>query len=79
MGSSPLLLTVQEGFVCEDEQCVEKGECDAERPCEGANNVCDANYSNCQYCDADALECKPGCETDANCEGEMVCSGFDHR
>ena len=77
--SSALLSTVQEGYVCEDEQCVEKGECDAERPCEGSDSVCNVDYTNCQYCDLEALECKPGCETNDNCEGEMVCSGFDHK
>ena len=58
---------LQEGYVCEDEQCVEKGECDAERPCEGSDSVCNEDYTNCQYCDLEALECKPGCETDDNC------------
>ena len=49
-----------------DGQC-EQGECSEERPCEGANAVCDEDYTNCQYCDLEALECKPGCETDDNC------------
>ena len=61
------------GFVCENELCVEEGECDAERPCEGANQICNADYSNCEYCDLEALQCKPGCDTDDNCEGSLAC------
>ena len=29
----------EEEFVCENQLCVPEGECDAERPCEGANEV----------------------------------------
>jgi len=62
-----------DGYVCEDEKCVEEGECDANRPCENANAICDLpDYNNCEWCDVDAKECKPGCETDQNCPDEAA-------
>ena len=68
---------MQEGFVCEEEQCVEKGECDAERPCAGADLICNMEVGGveevCQYCDLETLQCKPGCDTDDNCEGSLAC------
>jgi len=69
-----------DGYICEDQKCVEEGECDVDRPCENSNAICDIdnNYNNCDYCDLDAKECKPGCETNANCPGEKpTCS--NHR
>ena len=52
---------VQDGYICEDEKCVEEGECDSNRPCENANGICDLpDYNNCEWCDVDAKECKPG-------------------
>ena len=67
----------QAGYVCEAELCVEEGECDAERPCEAADAVCELpSYANCEYCDLEAKECKPGCEEDSNCPGDYYCS--DH-
>jgi len=57
----------EEEFVCENQLCVPEGECDAERPCEGANEVCNDLYDNCEWCDIGAKECKPGCADDANC------------
>ena len=75
--SSCLDWTCSDPECCRDEDCpdgtcrpdgqCEQGECSEERPCEGANAVCDEDYTNCQYCDLEALECKPGCETDDNC------------
>jgi len=59
-----------DGFVCENQLCVPEGECDAQRPCEGANEICHVpEHDNCQYCDEEAhpSECKPGCADDANC------------
>ena len=67
----------QAGYVCEAELCVEEGECDAERPCEAADAVCELpSYANCEYCDLEAKECKPGCEEDSNCPGDYYCT--DH-
>lgn len=48
--------------------------------CPGYNEVCDATYSNCNYCNAtETIEvgsCNPGCITDDNCAGTLVCDGF---
>ena len=75
--SSCTVSTAQAGYVCEAELCVEEGECDAERPCEAADAVCELpSYANCEYCDLEAKECKPGCEEDSNCPGDYYCS--DH-
>jgi len=67
------------GYICEDEKCVPEGECDAMRPCDGVDGICDLpSYDNCEYCDLDTNECKPGCDHDDNCLGGMVtCS--DHK
>ena len=32
----------EDGFVCENQLCVPEGECDENRPCEGANEVKDS-------------------------------------
>jgi len=71
----------EDGFVCEDQQCVPEGECDMERPCDGSNAVCNVpQYDNCNYCDDLVKECKPGCADNANCpqddEIHYICS--DH-
>ena len=68
---------------------MEEGECDANHPCENSNAICDLpDYNNCEWCDVDAKECKPGtvllldkylssitclgCETDQNCPDEAA-------
>jgi len=56
------------------EKCVEglcQG-CAANADCDGFNAVCNADYTNCNYCDVDNSECKPGCGSDANCEGKCT-------
>eukprot|EP00092_Neocalanus_flemingeri_P014933 GFUD01016128.1.p1 GENE.GFUD01016128.1~~GFUD01016128.1.p1 ORF type:complete len:296 (-),score=72.25 GFUD01016128.1:158-931(-) len=64
------------GYICEDNACVPEPECDAEKPCGGANNICDLpNYSNCEWCDMN--ECKPGCDNDSNCAEDWYCSGHE--
>jgi len=64
------------GFICEDNTCVPEGECDAKRPCDGVNGICDLpSYANCEWCDLENKECKPGCDSNANCPGESaICS-----
>merc|ERR1711990_910193 len=49
--------------------------CIEDNECEMSDGICDltCNYCNCNYCDEGA--CKPGCSTDANCQGDMVCDG----
>jgi len=68
------------GFFCEANACVKEGECDAQHPCDGANSICDINvtpYNDCEWCDFDNKECKPGCDTDSNCPaGEPICTGL---
>lgn len=62
---------------CEDGQCVE-GECSVDKPCEGADIICDleGEVLGCEYCDLETLECNPGCETDDNCPfNKPTCSG----
>merc|ERR1712012_70005 len=49
-------------------QCVE------DTDCEMSDVICDNTYSNCNYCN-ETLGCTPGCATDANCQGDMVCDG----
>jgi len=49
-------------------QCVE------DIDCEMSDVICDNTYSNCNYCN-ETLGCLPGCSTDANCQGDMVCDG----
>jgi len=49
-------------------QCVE------DTDCEMSDVICDNTYSNCNYCN-ETLGCLPGCATDANCQGDMVCDG----
>ena len=34
--------------------------CAANADCDGFNAVCNADYTNCNYCDVDNSECKPG-------------------
>jgi len=54
------------------------GECDTERPCELSDGVCDdAPYSTCEWCDLEEKECNPGCETDDNCAGGMICNSHN--
>lgn len=62
------------GYICEDQTCVPEGECDAMRPCDQVNGICNDNYDNCDWCDLNSKECKPGCDSDANCLGAMICS-----
>merc|ERR1719323_1895294 len=67
-----------EGFFCEDGRCEAVGECDTERPCELSDGVCDdAPYSTCEWCDLEEKECNPGCETDDNCAGGMICNSHN--
>ena len=57
----------QLGFFCEANACVKEGECDAQHPCDGANSICDINvtpYNDCEWCDFDNKECKPGMMVD---------------
>jgi len=71
----------QDGYVCEDQLCVPEGECDENRPCEGANEICNIPlYDNCEWCDTDAKVCMPGCGDTANCpDGEdLTCDGEHH-
>jgi len=65
------------GYICQDNGCIKEGECDAERPCDNANNMCDVpNYTNCAWCDLTSSECKPGCDSDSNCpEDKPLCTG----
>jgi len=67
------------GFVCQDQVCVLEGECDAQRPCEGADEICNLpGHENCQYCSND-LTCENGCGADDNCPDGYFCgAGGDH-
>merc|ERR1712233_236155 len=48
-------------------------ECIEDNECENSDAICNNDYSNCDYCDEGT--CKPGCSTNANCQGDMVCEG----
>jgi len=53
--------------------CVSDNECNND-----TSVVCNMDYDNCFYCDAEDGECKPGCSDDQNCPDEApMCSG-DH-
>jgi len=70
---------------CEEQECVPRPTtttldpnfCDVDRPCQGANEICQKPlpYDNCEYCDMDEKLCKPGCESDANCAEGQYCAG----
>jgi len=68
------------GFMCEEEKCVPAGECDANRPCDGVNGICVLpTYDNCEYCDLESKQCKPGCDSNSNCpELTPVCQQLGH-
>jgi len=68
----------EDGYICEDGKCVPMGGCDDLHPCDGVNGICDLPwpYENCEYCDPKEHECKPGCDSDANCPEESpFCQG----
>ena len=45
-----------------------EGECDAQRPCAGSDEICHVpEHDNCLYCDEESHECKPGCADDSQC------------
>jgi len=52
------------------------GACQKTEDCEGYDGVCDADLSNCSYCDIIDQVCKPGCTDSNNCDG-FHC-GVDH-
>jgi len=54
----------EEGFICENGEC--KKPCNNDSDCDGANEICNPTYDNCQYCSADNI-CEPGCAEDSNC------------
>jgi len=55
---------------CEGEDCPEY--CSASNDCNVDNSVvCDAEYSNCFYCDEGI--CSPGCADNVNCNGDLIC------
>ena len=47
----------QEGFICENGEC--KKPCSNDADCDGANEICNPTYNNCQYCSADHI-CENG-------------------
>merc|ERR1711976_574120 len=48
------------GYVCQNQLCVLEGECDAQRPCDGEDEICNLpGHENCQYCSHD-LNCENG-------------------
>jgi len=51
-------------------QCTDDSHCN-----DDMNVVCDAEYTNCFYCDDDSLSCQPGCADDNNCLGGYLCNG----
>merc|ERR1712088_48961 len=58
----------EEGFICENGEC--KKPCNNDADCDGANEICNPTYDNCQYCSADNI-CENGCAGDSNCWTEM--------
>merc|ERR1719507_1170756 len=58
----------EEGFICENGEC--KKPCNNDSDCDGANEICNPTYDNCQYCSADNI-CENGCAGDSNCWTEM--------
>jgi len=58
----------EEGFICENGEC--KKPCSNDADCDGANEICNPTYDNCQYCSADNI-CENGCAGDSNCWTEM--------
>merc|ERR1711971_1074893 len=47
----------EEGFICENGEC--KKPCSNDADCDGANEICNPTYDNCQYCSADNI-CENG-------------------
>jgi len=51
--------------------------CREQEDCPGYNAICDANYSNCNYCNAtenvEFGSCNAGCKTDDNCAAPLEC------
>jgi len=65
--------------ICSDDHHCIAG-CRADSDCEGYNNVCDSNYSNCNYCnvtgDNTIGSCSPGCADDNSCPTNLPeCDG----
>ena len=80
----------QEGFICENGEC--KKPCSNDADCDGANEICNPTYDNCQYCSADNI-CEnggkysvepndlkncPGCAGDSNCWADMPSCSAAH-
>jgi len=65
----------EEGFICENGEC--KKPCSNDADCDGANEICNPTYDNCQYCSADNI-CENGCAGDSNCWTEMPSCSAAH-
>jgi len=65
----------EEGFICENGEC--KKPCSNDADCDGANEICNPTYDNCQYCSADNI-CENGCAGDSNCWADMPSCSAAH-
>jgi hypothetical protein len=65
----------EEGFICENGEC--KKPCSNDADCDGASEICNPTYDNCQYCSADNI-CENGCSGDSNCWAEMPSCSAAH-